>query len=235
MNIKKNYALINQDELAIKNEIDTKLSTNNPEIFGINNMLMRSSNFENTDYWIGRFNIKHDESTVKFMAGDHPFYPGEKCLQIFNYNTIIDLPNNVIDNTYTISSSMKKNEFSNTYVYPYRNYTFTIEAFNNYAMDACTIYFLGYDDSKPLENGAQYNTITKLFSGKFGKDVPYTKSFTFTTGPCISGYIRIDNNGKSGSITDQSVAAELWVRRMKLEEGNHFTGWSKSYYELLNG
>lgn len=235
MNIKKNYALINQDELAIKNEIDTKLSKNNPEIFGINNMLMRSSNFENTDYWIGRFNIKHDESTVKFIIGDHPFCPGENCLQIFNYNTIIDLPTNFIDNTYTVQSSLKKNEFSNTYVYPYRNYTFTIEAFNNYAMDRCTIFFLGYDDSKPLENGAKYNTINKLFSGKFGKDRPYTKSFTFTTGPCISGYIRIDNNGKSGSITDQSVAGELWVKRMKLEEGNHFTGWSKSYYELLNG
>lgn len=234
MNIKKNYALINQDELAIKNEIDTKLSMNNPEIFGINNMLMRSSNFENTDYWIGGFNVKHDASTVKFMIGDHPFCPGEKCLQIFNYNTIIDLPTNFIDNTYTVQSSMKKNEFSNTHVYPYRNYTFTIEAFNNYAMASCTIWFLGYDDSKPLNPGDHYNTITQLFSGTFGKDRPYTKSFTFTTGPCISGYIRIDNNGKSGSVTDKSVASELWIRRMKLEEGNHFTGWSKSYYELLN-
>lgn len=51
---------------------------------------------------------------------------------------------------------------------------------------------------------------------------------------CCERYIRIDNVGKSGSVTDQSVAAELWIRRMKLEEGNHFTGWSKSYYELLN-
>lgn len=147
----------------------------------------------------------------------------EKLLKVFNRRIARD-KNAIgsIDPSYCIRSESIN-------VYPYTDYTFTIQAFNNYALDRAAIWVIKTDKD------GKYNPIN-LFSGTFGnkEEDNHPHVFNFNTGNADKIIIRIDNNGKIKQYESIQEYAELWIHKVKLELGNHFTGFSHSLLNVLN-
>ncbi len=200
---------------------------------------------EDLEITIGRImltekGVSHDKYNIslansyKYYSDTHPWITdNRKLLIIFNKRPIRQETKENIDGSFCIRYNGK----SNSKEYPEylrleanTDYTFTIEAFNNYALGRAAIYYL-YKD----ENGN--NQATQLFSGLFGnrEEALVPHSFTFNSGPTGIGTIRIDNNGKLANlVNNRTISGELWISRVKLELGNHFTGFSRSFLEITN-
>ena len=121
-------------------------------------------------------------------TGTHPFFYNQKRKLFFLDNHTKDtVPAS------TVRFPLKRNT----------NYTVSLTAFNTWNMKGATIYFLG---RKTGENQTFTRVVTLADNVKFSSDEAVRKNYTFDSGECDEGFIRIDNNGT----TDSDVAILLF-------------------------
>ena len=165
------------------------------------NLIKNSGNPQdnkNWGYWeIGQNPVIH--------TGTHPFFYNQKRKLFF-----LDNRTREIVPTSTIRFSLKRNT----------NYTVSLTAFNTWNMKGATIYFLG---RKSGENQSFSKVITLVENVKFSSDEAVRKNYTFNSGECDEGYIRIDNNG-----TNDSEVAILLFGDVDVYEGTVTRPWQPS-------
>lgn len=138
-------------------------------------------------------------------TGTHPFFYNQKRkLFFFDNNTREAVP------VSTIRFPLKRNT----------DYTLSLTAFNTLNMKGATIYFLG---RKTGENQAFTRVVTLVENVKFSSDEAVRKNYTFNSGECDEGFIRIDNNGT----TDSNVAI-LMFGDVDVYEGTTIRPWQPS-------
>ena len=138
-------------------------------------------------------------------TGTHPFFYNQKRkLFFFDNNTREAVP------VSTIRFPLKRNT----------NYTVALTAFNTLNMKGANIFFLG---RKSGENQAFTKVITLVENFKFSSDEAVRKNYTFNSGECDEGYIRIDNNG-----TNDNEVAILLFGDVDVYEGTVTRPWQPS-------
>ena len=138
-------------------------------------------------------------------TGTHPFFYNQKRkLFFFDNNTREAVP------VSTIRFPLKRNT----------DYTLSLTAFNTLNMKGATIYFLG---RKTGENQAFTRVVTLVENVKFSSDEAVRKNYTFNSGECDEGFIRIDNNG-----TNDSDVAILLFGDVDVYEGTTIRPWQPS-------
>ena len=138
-------------------------------------------------------------------TGTHPFFYNQKRkLFFFDNNTRKAVP------VSTIRFPLKRNT----------DYTLSLTAFNTLNMKGATIYFLG---RKTGENQAFTRVVTLVENVKFSSDEAVRKNYTFNSGKCDEGFIRIDNNG-----TNDSDVAILLFGDVDVYEGTTIRPWQPS-------
>ena len=165
------------------------------------NLIKNSGNpQDNKDwgYWeIGQNPVIH--------TGTHSFFYNQKRKLFFLDNsTRKGIP------TSTIRFPLKRNT----------NYTVALTAFNTWNMKGATIYFLG---RKSGENQSFSKVITLVENVKFSSDEAVRKNYTFNSGECDEGFIRIDNNG-----TNDGQVAILLFGDVDVYEGTMVRPWQPS-------
>ena len=165
------------------------------------NLIKNSGNPQdnkNWGYWeIGQNPVIH--------TGTHPFFYNQKRKLFFLDNrTRETVP------TSSIRFSLKRNT----------NYSVALTAFNTWNMKGATIYFLG---RKSGENQSFSKVITLVENVKFSSDEAVRKNYTFNSGECDEGYIRIDNNG-----TNDNDVAILLFGDVDVYEGTVTRPWQPS-------
>ena len=131
-------------------------------------------------------------------VGTHVFfYSGQRKLFYLDNSSRGTVP------TSTTRFSLKRNT----------NYTVSLTAFNTWNLKGATIYFLG---RKFGENQA-FTQVTSLGSDiKFSSIEAVRKNFSFNSGECDEGYIRIDNNGTTNSDTATLIFGDVDVYEGRL-------------------
>ena len=138
-------------------------------------------------------------------TGTHPFFYNQKRkLFFFDNNTREAVPAS------TIRFPLKRNT----------DYTLSLTAFNTLNMKGASIFFLG---RKTGENQAFTRVVTLVENVKFSSDEAIRKNYTFNSGECDEGFIRIDNNGT----TDSNVAI-LMFGDVDVYEGTTIRPWQPS-------
>ena len=138
-------------------------------------------------------------------TGTHPFFYNQKrTLFFFDNNTRGVVP------VSTIRFPLKRNT----------DYTLSLTAFNTLNMKGANIFFLG---RKTGENQAFTRVVTLVENVKFSSDEAVRKNYTFNSGECDEGFIRIDNNGT----TDSNVAI-LIFGDVDVYEGTTIRPWQPS-------
>ncbi|WP_314436835.1 phage tail spike protein [uncultured Streptococcus sp.] len=138
-------------------------------------------------------------------TGTHTFFYNEKRkLFFFENNTRKAVP------VSTIRFPLKRNT----------DYTLSLTAFNTWNMKGATIFFLG---RKSGENQAFTRVVPLVENVKFSSDEAVRKNYTFNSGECDEGFIRIDNNGT----TDSNVAILLFGD-VDVYEGTTIRPWQPS-------
>ena len=138
-------------------------------------------------------------------TGTHPFFYNQKRkLFFFDNNTREAVP------VSTIRFPLKRNT----------DYTLSLTAFNTLNMKGASIFFLG---RKTGENQAFTRVVTLVENVKFSSDEAIRKNYTFNSGECDEGFIRIDNNGT----TDSNVAI-LMFGDVDVYEGTTIRPWQPS-------
>ena len=165
------------------------------------NLIKNSGNpqdSKNWGYWeIGQNPVIH--------TGTHPFFYNQKRKLFF-----LDNRTREVVPTSTIRFSLKRNT----------NYSVALTAFNTWNMKGATIYFLG---RKSGENQSFSKVITLVENVKFSSDEAVRKNYTFNSGECDEGYIRIDNNG-----TNDNDVAILLFGDVDVYEGTVTRPWQPS-------
>ena len=153
------------------------------------NLVKNSGNPKDTQNW-GYWSI---EDSPVMNVGTHAFfYAGKRKLFYLDNGSRGTVPAS------TIRFSLKRNT----------NYTVALTAFNTWNMKGATIYFLG---RKSGENEA-FTQVTSLASDiKFSSIEAVRKNFSFNSGECDEGYIRIDNNGTTNSDTATLIFGDIDV------------------------
>ena len=99
-------------------------------------------------------------------------------------------------------------------------YSVALTVFNTWNMKGATIYFLG---KKAGESQSFTRIETLVDNTKFSSDEAVRKNYTFNSGECDEGFIRIDNNGT----TDSDVAILLFGD-VDVYEGTSTRPWQPS-------
>lgn len=138
-------------------------------------------------------------------TGTHPFFYNQKRkLFFFDNNTREAVP------VSTIRFPLKRNT----------DYTLSLTAFNTLNMKGASIFFLG---RKTGENQAFTRVVTLVENTKFSSNEAVRKTYTFNSGECDEGFIRIDNNG-----TTNSDVAILLFGDVDIYEGTTIRPWQPS-------
>lgn len=165
------------------------------------NLIKNSGNPSDSSNW-GYWEIGQ---TPKLNVVSHSFFYNEKRkLFSLTNNTKIGVPAS------TIRFSLKRNT----------NYTVALTAFNTWNMKGATIFFLG---RKSGENQSFTRVVTLVENVKFSSDEAVRKNYTFNSGECDEGFIRIDNNG-----TNDSDVAILLFGDVDVYEGTTIRPWQPS-------
>ena len=165
------------------------------------NLIKNSGNPQDNKDW-GYWEIGQ---TPKLNVASHSFFYNEKRkLFSLTNNTKIEVPAS------TIRFSLKRNT----------NYTVALTAFNTWNMKGATIFFLG---RKSGENQAFTRVVTLVENVKFSSDEAVRKNYTFNSGECDEGFIRIDNNG-----TNDNQEAILLFGDVDVYEGTTIRPWQPS-------
>nr|DAN64663.1 MAG TPA: Neck appendage protein [Caudoviricetes sp.] len=96
-------------------------------------------------------------------------------------------------------------------------YSVALTIFNTWNMTGATIYFLG---RKAGENQTFTTSVTLADNIKFSSNEAVRKNYTFNSGECDEGFIRIDNNG-----TTDSDTAMLLFGDVDVYEGTTIRPW----------
>ena len=99
-------------------------------------------------------------------------------------------------------------------------YSVALTIFNTWNMTGATIYFLG---RKAGENQTFTTSVTLADNIKFSSNEAVRKNYTFNSGECDEGFIRIDNNG-----TTDSDTAMLLFGDVDVYEGTTIRPWQPS-------
>lgn len=165
------------------------------------NLIKNSGNPQdnrNWGYWeIGQNPVIH--------TGTHPFFYNQKRKLFF-----LDNRTREVIPTSTIRFPLKRNT----------SYTVSLTAFNTWNMKGSTIYFLG---RKSGENQTFTRVITLVENVKFSSNEAVRKNYTFNSGECDEGFIRIDNNG-----TNDNDVAILLFGDVDVYEGTVTRPWQPS-------
>lgn len=138
-------------------------------------------------------------------TGTHPFFYNQKRkLFFFDNNTREAVP------VSTIRFPLKRNT----------DYTLSLTAFNTLNMKGASIFFLG---RKTGENQAFTRVVTLVENVKFSTAEAVRKNYTFNSGECDEGFIRIDNNG-----TTNGDVAILLFGDVDVYEGTTIRPWQPS-------
>ena len=158
------------------------------------NLVRNSGNPKDTQNW-GYWTI---EDSPVMNVGTHVFfYSGQRKLFYLDNSSRGTVP------TSTTRFSLKRNT----------SYTVSLTAFNTWNLKGVTIYFLG---RKFGENQA-FTQVTSLASDiKFSSIEAVRKNFSFNSGECDEGYIRIDNNGTTNSDTATLIFGDVDVYEGRL-------------------
>lgn len=165
------------------------------------NLIKNSGNPQDNKNW-GYWEIGQSPA---IYVGTHPFFYNQKRNLFFLDNrTRETVPAS------TVRFSLKRNT----------SYTVALTAFNTWNMKGATIYFLG---RKAGENQTFTRVVTLADNVKFSSDEAVRKNYTFDSGECDEGFIRIDNNGT----TDSDVAILLFGD-VDVYEGTSTRPWQPS-------
>uniref|UniRef100_UPI00280C01C9 tail fiber domain-containing protein n=1 Tax=uncultured Streptococcus sp. TaxID=83427 RepID=UPI00280C01C9 len=165
------------------------------------NLIKNSGNPQDNINW-GYWEIGQSPA---IYVGTHSFFYNQKRKLFFLDNhTKIGVPAS------TVRFSLKRST----------NYTVSLTAFNTWNMKGATIYFLG---RKAGENQTFTRVVTLADNVKFSSDEAVRKNYTFDSGECDEGFIRIDNNGT----TDSDVAILLFGD-VDVYEGTSTRPWQPS-------
>ncbi|WP_247939152.1 phage tail spike protein [Streptococcus mitis] len=138
-------------------------------------------------------------------VGTHPFFYNQKRnLFFFDNNTRGGIP------TSTIRFPLKRNT----------NYTLSLTAFNTLNIKGTSIFFLG---RKTGETQTFTRAVTLVENVKFSTAEAVRKNYTFNSGECDEGFIRIDNNG-----TTNGDVAILLFGDVDVYEGTTIRPWQPS-------
>ena len=165
------------------------------------NLIKNSGNPQDTQNW-GYWEIGQNPAV---RVGTHDFFFKNKRNLFYVVNkTRENVPAS------TIRFSLKRDT----------NYTVALTTFNTWNMKGATIYFLG---RKAGENQTFTRVVTLADNVKFSSDEAVRKTYTFNSGECDEGFIRIDNNGT----TDSDVAVLLFGD-VDVYEGTSTRPWQPS-------
>lgn len=165
------------------------------------NLVKNSGNLQDNKNW-GYWEIGQSPA---IYVGTHSFFYNQKRKLFFLDNRTKDtVPAS------TVRFSLKRNT----------SYTVALTAFNTWNMKGATIYFLG---RKAGENQTFTRVVTLADNVKFSSDEAVRKNYTFDSGECDEGFIRIDNNGT----TDSDVAILLFGD-VDVYEGTSTRPWQPS-------
>lgn len=165
------------------------------------NLIKNSGNPQDNKDW-GYWEIGQNPV---IYTGTHSFFYNQKRKLFFLDNrTRGGIP------TSTIRFPLKRNT----------SYTVSLTAFNTWNMKGATIYFLG---RKSGENQTFTRVVTLVENVKFSSDEAVRKNYTFNSGECDEGFIRIDNNG-----TNDSDVAILLFGDVDVYEGTVTRPWQPS-------
>ena len=165
------------------------------------NLIKNSGNPQDNRNW-GYWEIGQNPAT---HTGTHPFFYNQKRKLFFLDNRTREaVP------VSTIRFPLKRNT----------SYTVSLTAFNTWNMKGATIYFLG---RKSGENQTFTRVVTLVENVKFSSDEAVRKNYTFNSGECDEGFIRIDNNG-----TNDSDVAILLFGDVDVYEGTVTRPWQPS-------
>lgn len=165
------------------------------------NLIKNSGNPSDVSNW-GYWEIGQNPA---IKVGTHLFFYNQKRKLFFLENSTRD-----VAPTSTIRFSLKRNT----------NYTVALTAFNTWNMKGATIYFLG---RKTGETQSFTRVEVLVDNTKFSSDEAVRKNYTFNSGKCDEGFIRIDNNGT----TDSNVAMLLFGD-VDVYEGTTIRPWQPS-------
>lgn len=165
------------------------------------NLIKNSGNPSDVSNW-GYWEIGQNPA---IKVGTHPFFYNQKRKLFFLENSTRD-----VAPTSTIRFSLKRNT----------NYTVALTAFNTWNMKGATVYFLG---RKTGETQSFTRVEVLVNNTKFSSDEAVRKNYTFNSGECDEGFIRIDNNGT----TDSNVAMLLFGD-VDVYEGTTIRPWQPS-------
>ena len=165
------------------------------------NLIKNSGNPSDVSNW-GYWEIGQNPA---IKTGTHPFFYNQKRKLFFLENSTRD-----VAPTSTIRFSLKRNT----------NYTVALTAFNTWNMKGATVYFLG---RKTGETQSFTRVEVLVNNTKFSSDEAVRKNYTFNSGECDEGFIRIDNNGT----TDSNVAMLLFGD-VDVYEGTTIRPWQPS-------
>ena len=165
------------------------------------NLIKNSGNPQDNKHW-GYWEFGQNPA---IKVGTHPFFYNQKRKLFFLENSTRD-----VAPASTIRFSLKRNT----------NYTVALTAFNTWNMKGATIYFLG---RKTGETQSFTRVEVLVDNTKFSSDEAVRKNYTFNSGECDEGFIRIDNNGT----TDSNVAILLFGD-VDVYEGTTIRPWQPS-------
>lgn len=165
------------------------------------NLIKNSGNPQDNKHW-GYWEFGQNPAA---HTGTHPFFYNQKRKLFFLDNrTRETVPAS------TIRFPLKRNT----------SYTVSLTAFNTWNMKGATIYFLG---RKAGENQTFTRVVALADNVKFSSDEAVRKNYTFNSGECDEGFIRIDNNG-----TTNSDVAILLFGDVDVYEGTANRPWQPS-------
>ena len=165
------------------------------------NLIKNSGNPSDVSDW-GYWEIGQ---TPKLNVASHSFFYNEKR-KLFSLanDTKTGVPAS------TIRFSLKQNT----------NYTVALTAFNTWNMKGATIFFLG---RKSGETKSFTRVEVLVENTKFSSGEAVRKTYTFNSGECDEGFIRIDNNG-----TTNGDVAILLFGDVDVYEGTTVRPWQPS-------
>ncbi|QBX26727.1 hyaluronidase [Streptococcus phage Javan340] len=165
------------------------------------NLIKNSGNPSDSSNW-GYWEIGQNPA---IKTGTHPFFYNQKRkLFFFENNTREAVP------VSTIRFPLKRNT----------SYTVSLTAFNTLNMKGASIFFLG---RKTGETQSFTRVEVLIENTKFSTAEAVRKNYTFNSGECDEGFIRIDNNG-----TTNSDVAILLFGDVDVYEGTTIRPWQPS-------
>lgn len=165
------------------------------------NLIKNSGNPQDNKHW-GYWEIGQNPA---IRVGTHDFFfKNKRNLFYVNNKTRDTVP------VSTIRFPLKRNTV----------YSVALTAFNTWNMKGATIYFLG---RKSGENQTFTRVVTLADNVKFSSDEAVRKNYTFNSGECDEGFIRIDNNG-----TNDNQEAILLFGDVDVYEGTTIRPWQPS-------